>query len=272
MLLENIHNEVVLPEWLDELLFSELNANYCPTGTDMSVIDWDKNDILNYLGTYFPRSFAESYCIFKFLFTYYPRDWKTSTSISIFDFGCGTGGEVIGLLLAIDESFPNIREVSIRGLDGNQHALRLFEKVVNKCLQHVSFSVSSMRVCPIEISDFYDMSIIDSVISESFDIVISFKAVCEFVTKERFEKQNAYKQIASTFLPKLKETGLMLLADVTTYNNVSQEWLPRMMDEGLSYTNCNVVHKNDGYNQKFIISHSKKRRDISKVAWRIIKN
>lgn len=59
------NNEVLLPKWLDDFLFDELKANYCPTGTDMSVIDWDKNDILNYLGTYFPRSYAESYCIFR---------------------------------------------------------------------------------------------------------------------------------------------------------------------------------------------------------------
>ena len=114
------------------------------------------------------------------------------------------------------------------------------------------------------------MTIIDSVISESFDIIISCKAVCEFVTKERFEEQNAYKQIASTLLPKLKEDGIMLLVDITTYSNVSQEWLPQMMDKGLSSIRCNVLECNEGYNQKFIVSHSRKKKDVSKVAWRII--
>lgn len=266
------NNEVLLPKWLDDFLFDELKANYCPTGTDMSVIDWNKNDILNYLGTYFPRSYAESYCIFRKYFTSNSNDWNNRSSISIFDFGCGTGGEVIGLLLAINEFFPNIKTVSVRGLDGNIHALRLFEKIINQCSYHISYSIVSIRICPIEISDFYDMTIIDSVITDSFDIIMSFKAVCEFVSKERFEKQNAYKHISLSLLPKLKENGIMTLVDVTTYNNVSQEWLPRMMDEGLSYVGCNVVDKNEGYNQKFIVSHSNKKRDISKIAWRIIKN
>lgn len=269
--MKNAHNKVVLPNWLDELLFKELNAQYCPTSTDMSVIDWDKDNILNYLGTYFPRSCTESYCIFCNFFKTHLKSWSLRSSISIFDFGCGTGGEMVGLLLAIHECLPNVKEVSIRGLDGNQHALRLFEKIIIRCSQYLSFSVKSIKICPIEISDFYDMAIIDNVISEKFNIIISFKAVCEFVTKERFEEQNAYKQIVSTLFPKLEEDGILSLVDVTTYNNVSQEWLPRMMDEGLSSTECNVLAQNVGYNQKFIVSHSQKKGDVSKVAWRIIK-
>ena len=73
-----------------------------------------------------------------------------------------------------------------------------------------------------------------------------------------------------TFLPKLDTLGAMFLVDVTTYSNVSQEWLPLMMDKGLSKTNCKVVMKNEGYNQKFTVSHSRREKDISKVAWRII--
>ena len=271
MLLDKLQNKVELPEWLDELLFKDLNANYCPTGTDMSVIDWDKNDVLNYLGTYFPRSYAESYCIYSALFRCYPENWNTRSSISIFDFGCGTGGEIIGLLMAINQCLPNVKEVSVRGLDGNQCALRIFETIVNECSLHISFSIVSVRICPIEISDFYDMTIIDTIITDSFDIIMSFKAVCEFVTKERIEEQNAYKQIALTLLPKLKENGILVLADVTTYNNVSKEWLPMMMDKGLSPFYNSIIGKNDGYNQNFIVSHSKRKNDLSKIAWRILK-
>ena len=53
-----------LPLWLDNLIFNELKAKYCPRNSDMTNIDDDKAKTLNYLGTYFPRSYAESYCIF----------------------------------------------------------------------------------------------------------------------------------------------------------------------------------------------------------------
>lgn len=54
-----------LPEWLDNLIFNELKVQYCPRNSDMTNIDDDKAKTLNYLGTYFPRSYAESYCIFS---------------------------------------------------------------------------------------------------------------------------------------------------------------------------------------------------------------
>lgn len=67
-----MQNNVTLPQWLDDLIFNQLGAKYCRSNSDMTVIDWDKNDVLNYLGTYFPRSYAESYCIFSHLFQIQP--------------------------------------------------------------------------------------------------------------------------------------------------------------------------------------------------------
>ena len=37
---------VSLPQWLDKYIFSSLNAKYCRSNSDMSVIDWDKKDML----------------------------------------------------------------------------------------------------------------------------------------------------------------------------------------------------------------------------------
>lgn len=72
-------------------------------------------------------------------------------------------------------------------------------------------------------------------------------------------------------MPKMKRNGVILFVDVTTYNDTSQEWLPKMMDKGLTEANCSVMYKNDGYNQTFHITHSSKSNDRSKVAWRMIK-
>ena len=261
--------EVCLPKWLDECIFTDLKAKYCCSNSDMTVIDWDKQDVLNYLGTYFPRSYAESYCIFREFFIHYPQIWADKDSISIFDFGCGTGGEIVGMLMAISELLPDIKTVSIVALDGNQDALRLFEQVMEAVSSKLNITIKC-QVAPIRIDDLYDLSILNSVIPDCYDIIMSFKAICEFVTKERFEEENAYQHIAQSFLPKLKTGGFMLLVDVTTYNNVSQKWLPVMMDKGLKEADCRVIQANKGYNQTFTVSHSKRIRDISKVAWRMI--
>lgn len=62
----------------------------------------------------------------------------------------------------------------------------------------------------------------------------------------------------------------MLLVDVTTYNNVSQEWLPVMMDKGLFGFQDKIEMRNEGFNQMFYVTHSRKKLDRSKVAWRLI--
>lgn len=176
----------------------------------------------------------------------------------------------MGLLTVVNDALPSVRTVRVHAFDGNQHALRLLEEIVAELQKHVSLAVS-LHVTPLTIEDFYDLSLFDEVLARQFDIIMSFKAICEFVTKDRFEQANPYAHFAKAFLPKLNESGIMLLEDVTSYNKVSQEWLPRMMDAGLKQAGCNIVGRNEGYNETFTISHSQRMNDCSKVAWRIIK-
>lgn len=263
---------ITLPQWLDTLLFEKLGAKYCRSNTDITVIDWDKKNVLIYLGTYFPRSYAESYCIFS---QYLSSDTTLceQPTISLFDFGCGTGGEIIGFLTALNEQ-PNLQVsvVRITALDGNHCALRLYERVLEHLQPNLRFQVSN-RVSSITIDDIYDLSIIDNIYKgEKYNVFLSFKAICEFVTKQQFEENNAYTTVLKTFLPKLSQQGIALLVDVTSYSSVAEEWLPKMLDAGIVGANGKAIAKNEGYNQVFTASHSRKQNDISKIAYRIIKN
>ena len=261
--------EITLPQWLDTLIFDELGAKYSPSYSDMTNIDDDKEKTLNYLGTYFPRSYAESYCIFSEYFRANNTYLSNKEQLSIFDFGSGTGGEIIGLLTLLNEQFPNLKLIKIVALDGNQNALQIYEKILKTLQMHIDVQIEN-NSAPIHIDDFYDLHVLDKVMNKRFDIIMSFKAICEFVTKEQFERQNAYEHIAKFLTPKIKEDGILLFEDVTTYNNTSQEWLPIMMDKGLMLANCVISKKNEGYNQTYFISHSHKTNDKSKVAWRLI--
>ncbi len=261
---------MLLPNWLDNFIYNDLNAKYCRSNANITVIDWDKNDILNYLGTYFPRSYAEAYCIFTEYFQNNTDTFADKEELTIFDFGCGTGGEIIGLLTVLNELRPNLKIVKIVALDGNQNALRLYDKVITELQNHIDFCIENDTAL-VPIGDFYDLHILDDVIDKQFDVIISFKAICEFVTKDQFEKHNAYEHIVKFLTPKLVKDGLLLLVDVTSYNDTSQEWLPNMMDKGLSATKSFVTAKNRGNNQTFLITHSHKLNDCSKVAWRMIK-
>lgn len=263
-------SEVRLPQWLDDYIYDKLKAKYCCANSNMTVIDWDKKDVLNYLGTYFPRSYAESYCIFSDFFKNNKEQYNNKTELSIFDFGCGTGGEIVGLLTALSEYCPKLKNVRVVALDGNDNALHLYDKVVYELKKHINLELEnhSTQLC---IDDFYDLNILNNVLKRKFDIIISFKAICEFVTKQQFEQRNAYEHIVKFLLPKLTNDGILLLVDITTYNDTSKEWLPKMLDKGLAAANCQIIARNEGYNQPYYISHSRATNDISKVAWRMIR-
>lgn len=266
----SLKNKIILPQWLDNLIYRQLGANYCCSKSNMTVIDWDRSETLNYLGTYFPRSFCEAYCIFDDYFQRKMSYWRNIEDISIFDFGCGTGGEIVGLIYALSHNCKKLKKVTVKAMDGNNFALRLLEGIVKQLNTRMSFRII-LNISALKIDDVYDISIINSVINEQYDIIMSFKTIGEFVTKKQFEDRNPYQFLPSLFKSKLTNSGFMLLEDVTSYSDVSREWLTKMMDEGLSMTDCTVIHKNGGYNQSFWVSHSQKKDDKSKVAWRILK-
>lgn len=233
------------------------------------MIDWKPEDILKYLGTYFPRSFTESYCIFNHLLLN-ADIYSNKECIRLLDFGCGTGGEIIGFATALSEHRSNIKTLRVKAIDGNQYALKKFEDIKDEFNERHQLQI----ICcpsPLRIDDFYDLSILDSILDYNYDIVLSFKAVCEFVTKQQFEEKNAYEYLTKFMLPRIADNGRMLLVDVSTKNNVVQEWLPNLMDAGLRDTSVSIIGSNSGYNDIFIVNHSRKTGDISKVVWRLIR-
>lgn len=260
---------VTFPQWLDTLIYDELNGRYCRENSDMTVIDWSREKILNYLGTYFPRSYTESYCIFK---QYLNENdiFLHEDSLKMLDFGCGTGGEIIGFATALSECRPNIRTLKIKAIDGNQFALNRLEDVCDEFNKRSSLQIEG-NPSAIKIDDFYDLEILDEILDYDYDVVVSFKAVCEFVTKQQFEEKNPYEHLTKFMLPRIAEGGIMLLVDITTKNNVVQEWLPVLMDNGLKKAGASVIGRNEAYNECFVVKHScQPHGDTSKIAWRLI--
>lgn len=263
-----VNRNIILPQWLDDYIFNHLGAKYNRVNGDMVVLEWGVKEILYYLGTYFPRSYTEAYCIFKHYFQE-QKIFTTEESINLLDFGCGTGGEIIGLAVALAECRPNIKTLKVKAIDGNQFALNRFDDIKDEFNEHHHIQIMC-NPSAIQIDDFYDLSVLDEILVGRYDIIISFKAVCEFVTKQQFEEKNAYEHLAKFMMPKLSDAGIMLLVDVTSKNNVVQEWLPDLMDRGLRNANATVLKRNPLNSQTFVIDHSRRKGDISKIAWRLI--
>ena len=79
-----------MPEWLRSYIYDNLGASYDPDRIEFqNNLESDETKNLRYLGTYFPRSFTESYCIFRNLFENdaYLNIVKEKQSLRILTFG-----------------------------------------------------------------------------------------------------------------------------------------------------------------------------------------
>ena len=114
----------LLPKWIDDLIFEELNAEYAPDHIKFEYnLNKNKNEVLTYLGTYFPRSYAEVYYLFsQLLFTEEQKSFVSENNVlRILDLGCGTGGDILGLLNYIEDNLDNIQLIKILAIDGNHY-------------------------------------------------------------------------------------------------------------------------------------------------------
>ena len=268
--------------WLDNYIFGSLNAEYAP---DFQRFEYNLNlsheDNLKYLGTYFPRSYAETFCIFDNIFTndVIKSKYALKTETSILSVGCGTGGDIMGLLTIINKHFASIKRINVVAVDGNEDALNILSQIIEQANRqfHKEVVLFTRQVV------FDRINAID--INSSFDFIITSKLINEIINKGKGRMDNSYYDFAQAFLPMLKEEGFMLILDVTTKVGAS-EFCPILLNRQVNQfvyehpdfvsiipipcatkNNCQV----QCFSQKeFTVSHSRFANDKSRVAYRIL--
>lgn len=278
----------VLPQWLDETLFNQIGAKYSPDHNRFKYnLNLKKEELLVYLGTYFPRSFTEVYLLFKDLL--YKSNYnvlvKSKKIVSILDLGCGTGGDIIGLLWFIDQYLPFVESVKVLAIDGNHDALRIFEKVLYSYKRKSRLNIIE-TIGPAFIENENDLEIITQIVSDKYDFVLSCKVICEMLAKGRI-KINAYKSTAELLANKLSSTGILLIEDVTIKAQPINEFIPLVLNRELNQfirehtqfsTLAPIACKESGnkcmkgcfFSKEIRLSHSQKKNDLSKIVYRFI--
>lgn len=278
-----------LPSFLDDFIYNSLHAVYRPDFVKFEYnLELESNDLLIYLGTYFPRSFCEIREICKELnnntdLFNYLHDKET---IRILDFGCGSGGELIGLAMFLNQLNLPLKKLEILGIDGNPGALRLLDKISKEISKHVSFEIDCMAG-PIFVGSEEDLNIIGEVLDKPFDFILAFKSICELVARERITT-NAYYYCAKLLSKYLAQEGVMVFVDVTIKNSVINQFLPIYMSKGLSkfITESNnefhtiypnICSSNEHqctsgcfYNKRLTINHSRRKGDKTKITYRVM--
>ena len=280
--------DVDLPNWLDRYLFSDLGAKYSPNHSRFDYnLNLNRGEIKVYLGTYFPRSFVEVKSIFEEFSqnSNYLSLVGERTSVSILDLGCGTGGDVFGLLSFLEKNEPSLETVKLLAIDGSQIALRFFENIMAEFKKHSKLKID-YRIGPVFIESENDLNLVSDVLSDKYDLILSCKAICEMLAKKRI-KNKAYKQTASMLSSKLTDKGIMLIEDVTIKSPATEKFIPYMLNAELN----EFVAENDDFTtiyptackdkeskcingcffkKEIRVTHSAKSNDISKIIYRII--
>lgn len=288
-IIEKIKSETRLPKWLDNYIFHSLQAKYEP---DFEKFDYNlehsTEELIVYLGTYFPRSFSESFCIFDDLFSnrIYNLEVSTKNEFSILDIGCGTGGNLIGLLTAINKYFSNIRKINIWAIDGNSDALQILESIINQFAINYSINIA-YNLLNKTFRNINEISnCLDNIPCKFFDFIMCFKTIVEVISKGNGLYNDSYYNWLDLTSDLLNSSGLELIVDVTTKTDYS-DYLPLLLNEQsrkfvkanplfkiLSPLSCNyyshTCNNHCFYQQEFYVSHRQKNKDASRIAYKII--
>ena len=276
-------SKTILPHWLDKKIFNDHRAIYAPEHERYEYnLDLNEEELKVYLGTYFPRSYAEMFCVVDNLMqNKHLKEMLERDKINVLDCGCGTGGEILGFITAIGKHLTHAK-INITAIDGNDGALVILKDLIesnpNKKVQ-VELSILNQTLNNGE--DVENLAFGE----KNFHFILCDKIVCELISKEVLPI-NAYAIMAKKLATYLHENGLLIMLDVTTKDEHSGYFYPQLMNssindyvresrtiETLLPLSCACYYECRDLcfmQQTFSVSHSHKSNDESRVCYRVL--
>lgn len=202
---------------LYDYLINNLGAYYEQnTERVQSNINNTPDDNKWYLGTYFPKSFKESYIIFNDIITEMQKYdyFNFKDEINILDLGSGTGGQIFGFIQALHDNIDNNLTINIYSVDGNKNSLNIQKNIFDNYWEQ-NFKKHNINItfyCKIfNNGDDIDNFLSEKISSNSIDIILSFKFLSELLKYDNFIYTKTLKACENI----LKDNGILVLDDVT---------------------------------------------------------
>ena len=202
----------VLPSMFDDFISSKEGTSYCP---DAKRVEHNDNatekDALWYLGNYFPRSFAETFCIFDFALPYaLEKIIGGRDELSICDVGVGSGGATLGLIWAL-RKYLSVKRIRLYGFDINEHALNLFSGMLPLMKREwpIDFDVTLRK------TKFTAVKIIPAdVIDRKVDFVITSKCLQEVASRIFVSIEQIYSRFIEDARSVVSSKGLVAIMEI----------------------------------------------------------
>lgn len=185
--------------------------------------DKELNEI--YLGTFFPRTVIESWNIFSELLSIPAIDaaFSQKKTIRVLDFGSGTGGAIVGFLLALNTWGSCQVPVEITSIDVNDDALEKQGAILNSIVSRLPFAFNlKLRQVdfPFNLEDF--VSVLSEITDNEgiqYDVITCWKWLSEFYNVNFAQAQGIVRHTLNLVSHMLVPYGLCAVADVTTKDN-----------------------------------------------------
>lgn len=222
---------VSLPQWLDDLIYKKIGARFdSQHKSHISCVNMDVDQLVMYLGTYFPRSFAETFSLSSNIFAQpkYQKMLQHKEVFNILDICAGTGGDLLGLLYAIKSYLPKCQTVNIIAVDGNANGLNILQYLLQEGSSEFPFEINI--ICQNELLQKMDLA---TIAGKTFDFILCSKALCELIEYDGISC--AYEAVAGIFMPFLADTGLFFLIDIASRSSKLEKYYPQIMN---SQINC----------------------------------
>lgn len=186
-----------LPKWLDKIIYTDFKAIFEPHPQEVVYNpDQPYEFVRIYLGTYFPRSYAEAFCIVNNLLenSNYLSSIYALEEVNILDFCCGTGGEIIGLIDILQSKLPNLKRINIDAFDANPEAIRFLYHLMKTVVASGNIGID-ININPqgLFVSSEQELSDLVNLTNVQYHFIVSFKALNEFIQHSTFK----YRQYSS---------------------------------------------------------------------------
>lgn len=233
----------IINKELFEYLYNELGAIYDknPSGVKSNLEnDIEKN--LAYLGTYFPRSYVESYKIYNNLFKnndIYEK-FNKKNIIRVLDIGSGIGGNLFGLLQVLMERFDE-KVIDIVSIEGNRNAVDLQLQIFKDFKRFVNYNNTvkgSVNTIKFNDKSELELKLSKLGLDNTIDIMQSFKVVNEFYRRDYENNKGMYSHLLYLGNKWLKKSGILCIVDVTDKIN-GGEYASIIFNEEVKKNLCN---------------------------------